>query len=72
MSGRRNVGFAFFVLDACVTGLALVGDHAKRGALYPLTLDYIHTGQMLSDRTIANFSASRVFDAPRWTKRCWC
>ena len=49
VSGRRNVIGAFLALDACVTGLALVGDRGQCGALYPLTLDYIHTGLVVSD-----------------------
>ena len=49
VSGRRNVIGAFEALDACVTGLALVGERGQCGALYPLTLDYIHTGLMVSD-----------------------
>jgi tetratricopeptide (TPR) repeat protein len=44
VAGRRNVLGAYFALDACVTGLARVGDRDQRGALYPLTLDCIRTG----------------------------
>ncbi len=47
--GRRNVAGAYVALDACVTGLALVGDRDQRGALYPLTVDYIHTGLVTWD-----------------------
>ena len=49
VSGRRNVIGAYLALDACVTGLALVGDRGQCGPLYPLTVDYIHTGLMVSD-----------------------
>ena len=49
VTGRRNVFGAYLALDACVTGLALVGDRGQCGTLYPLTLDYIHTGLVLSD-----------------------
>jgi tetratricopeptide (TPR) repeat protein/predicted Ser/Thr protein kinase len=49
LPGRRNVIGAYFALDACITGLALVGDRVQCGALYPLTVDYIHTGAVTSD-----------------------
>ena len=42
-SGRGPSG-----LYALVTGLALIGDRVQCGALYPLTLDYIRTGQRVS------------------------
>jgi hypothetical protein len=46
VSGRRNVHGAYFALDACVVGLVLIGDRDRCGALYPVTLDYIRTGQV--------------------------
>ena len=48
VAGRRNVHGAFYALDGLVTGLALIGDRGHCGALYPLTLDYIRTGQRVS------------------------
>ena len=48
VSGRRNVHGAFLALDAFVTGLTVIGDRDHCRALYPLTLDYIHTGQVFS------------------------
>jgi tetratricopeptide (TPR) repeat protein len=46
VSGRRNAQGAYLALDACVSGLALIGDRDRCGAFYPLTLDYIRTGQV--------------------------
>ena len=48
VSGRRNVHGAFCALDGFVSGLTLIGDRDRCGALYPLTLDYIHTGLVFS------------------------
>jgi len=52
ISGRRNVHGAFYALDALVTGLALLGEREQRGVLYPLTLDYIGTGQVFAYLTV--------------------
>lgn len=52
VSGRRNVHGAFYALDALVIGLALIGDRDRCGALYPLTLDYIRTGQVFAYLTV--------------------
>jgi len=46
VSGRRNVQGAFCALDAFVMGLSITGDRDRCRALYPLTLDYIRTGQL--------------------------
>jgi len=46
VSGRRNVQGAFYALDAFVMGLSVTGDSDQCGAMYPLTLDYIRTGQV--------------------------
>lgn len=48
VSGRRNVHGAYCALDGFVSGLTLIGDRDRCGALYPLTLDYIHTGLVFS------------------------
>ena len=48
VTGRRNAHGAYLALDAYVSGLALIGDRDRRGALYPLTLDYIRTGQVVT------------------------
>jgi hypothetical protein len=52
VSGRRNVHGAFRALDALVTGLTLTGDRDQCRALYPLTLDYIRTGEVSSSIAI--------------------
>jgi hypothetical protein len=46
--GRRNIQGAFYALDALVTGLAHLGDRERRAAAYPLTLEYIRTGQIVA------------------------
>ncbi|HWI20659.1 MAG TPA: AAA family ATPase [Vicinamibacterales bacterium] len=46
--GRRNANGAYLALDAYVSGLALIGDRDRCGALYSLTLDHIRTGQVYS------------------------
>ena len=52
VSGRRNIQGSFFALEAFATGLALIGERDRCGALYPLTLDYIQTGQAVSASTV--------------------
>jgi hypothetical protein len=42
--GRRNIVGAWIALEATVTGLALVGDRERCGALYPLTIGLAETG----------------------------
>jgi tetratricopeptide (TPR) repeat protein len=45
VAGRRNVHGAFLALEALVTGLAVIGDRERLGALYPLASAYVQTGQ---------------------------
>jgi serine/threonine protein kinase/tetratricopeptide (TPR) repeat protein len=45
---RRNVQGSFYALDAFVIGLAALGDRDQCAALYPLTLDYLRTGQVVA------------------------
>jgi tetratricopeptide (TPR) repeat protein/predicted Ser/Thr protein kinase len=46
--GRRHVQGSWLALESFVAGLMLIGERARCGALYPTTLDYIHTGQVVS------------------------
>lgn len=48
VTGRRNAHGAYLALDAFISGLTLIGDRDRCGALYPLALDYIRTGQVFS------------------------
>lgn len=45
VANQRNVHGAFIALDGLLTGLAYLGERERRGALYPLAVEYIHTGQ---------------------------
>jgi tetratricopeptide (TPR) repeat protein len=45
---RRNVQGAFTALDTFITGLSIIGDREASKTLYPLTLDYVQTGQVFS------------------------
>jgi len=51
-AGHRNVHGAFYALEGFVTGLALTGERDRCGALYPLTIDCIHTGGALTYLTV--------------------
>jgi len=48
VAGRLNIHGGFFALEALITGLALLGEREQRGALYPLTLEHIRSGQVVS------------------------
>ena len=67
MPGRRNVQGAFFALDTFVTGLRLIDDRVESARHYPLTLDYIRTGQvaaaMVSGPSTPQLSAALAAEA---------
>jgi tetratricopeptide (TPR) repeat protein/tRNA A-37 threonylcarbamoyl transferase component Bud32 len=50
--GRRNLSSVWVALEASVTGLALVGDKERCGALYPSTLAYIDTGLVCGSEVV--------------------
>jgi tetratricopeptide (TPR) repeat protein len=66
-AGHRNVHGAFYALEGLVTGLALTSDRDQCGALYPLTRDYIDTGQVFTSISIGpsnpQLSAALAADA---------
>jgi tetratricopeptide (TPR) repeat protein len=47
-SGQRNAQGAFYGLAGAVLGLTISGDRERCAALYPLTLEYVNTGQVLA------------------------
>lgn len=69
VAGQRNEQGAFIALDGFVTGLACLGDRDRCGALYPLTLDYIRTGQQFSTVGFSNpqLAAALSADAAEMT-----
>jgi hypothetical protein len=48
---RHHLG-AWFALQASVTGLALLGDRERCGALYPVTLAKVATGTVVSGNPV--------------------
>jgi tetratricopeptide (TPR) repeat protein len=56
-AGRPTIMGACYALDTFVTGLAHLGERDQRGALYPLTLDYIRTGQVVAGLCIGPTNA---------------
>jgi hypothetical protein len=42
----------FYALEAMVNGLALLGEREQRGALYPLTLEFLKTGHAFSGAVV--------------------
>jgi tetratricopeptide (TPR) repeat protein/predicted Ser/Thr protein kinase len=48
VAGRRAVHGAYLALECLITSLALMGDRERPGALYPLTLEFIRTGQVFA------------------------
>ena len=45
MANQRSVHGAFVALDGLITGLAYLDERERRGALYPLAVEYVRTGQ---------------------------
>jgi tetratricopeptide (TPR) repeat protein len=73
VAGRRNVHGAFYALDGMVNGLAHVGGVNRRSALYPLTLDYIKTGTVVTQLVVGpstpQLAAALAADAAGLTER---
>ncbi len=70
---QRNLHGRFLALDALVTGLALLGDRARSGQLYPLTEDYIRTGAVSANLAVGpsnpQLAAGLAADAAGLTAR---
>ncbi len=52
VAGRRNVEGAYLALETLVTGLAAMGDRERLAGLYPLTLEYVQTGRVVTASAI--------------------